>query len=686
LKMKKLLTTFKRPPQGALLIIISLTFTFITALSLRLLPWLYGYDVLTEFDPYFQYWMTKYVVERGWKGFIDWFSWSLDPRFWYPYGRDVAISAFPGVAFTGAFLYFIASALGFNTHLMLFCALVPPFMGALTTFAIYFLGREVESKEVGLYAALFLAVNVAYLQRTVFGFYDDESVGILAMVCSLTFYVRALRRGSWINATLAGAFLAYMASSWGAYLYLFAILVLHAVVTVLLRQYSSKLLIVYSTTIGVFMMLASQIPKIGLNLPFSGIGIAAIVALVLLMISEVGERMGKKELAYLASIVLLIAIGILITVSVEFSKFLGLTARYLSVLNPFIRRTLPIVESVAEHRATVWTSMTGEYLALPLFALFGLYILIKRRGDVIASLLCVLFLASLYAAGSMSRLTLLLVPMLCLLGAIGLKHLITPFLELMFKPIPVKRRVKLGLGRNYGVATLTLILLLLVPTVSMPYALKAANTPPILATSSLPLARPAPDWLSALSWMRENLHNAVVATWWDYGYWVAVVGNCNSTCDNSTTNTTQIVQIARAFLSNESVALKIYRQLGVTHVAVFGWFVRVGEGLYVSYGYDDVSKSYWMAKIGGLNPDDYIGEWGPIVLPKGPKAEEAVLFRMLYTSDPEVGRALYIRDVEVTERGVMVKEFFTPKPLEHFKLVYASEPNRYVLIYEVVYD
>jgi len=131
--------------------------------------------------------------------------------------------------------------------------------------------------------------------------------------------------------------------------------------------------------------------------------------------------------------------------------------------------------------------------------------------------------------------------------------------------------------------------------------------PTTIAASSLPVKpdQTVPDWVEALTWMRYQLPpDAVVMSWWDYGYWITTIGNKTTLADNATLNATQIKRIGRMFMSNETEALKIideFNQLGrsrgfssdVTHVVAF--FTFDGQGNDVGYG--EESKWRWMANI-----------------------------------------------------------------------------------------
>ena len=49
-------------------------------------------SVIHEFDPYFNYRTTKYLAEKGFYNFHNWF----DDRAWYPLGRIIGGTIYPG--------------------------------------------------------------------------------------------------------------------------------------------------------------------------------------------------------------------------------------------------------------------------------------------------------------------------------------------------------------------------------------------------------------------------------------------------------------------------------------------------------------------------------------------------------------------------------------------------------------
>lgn len=56
--------------------------------------------IIHEFDPYFNYRATEYLYEHGWHKFAHWF----DYKVWYPLGRPVGTTIYPGMQVTAVFL------------------------------------------------------------------------------------------------------------------------------------------------------------------------------------------------------------------------------------------------------------------------------------------------------------------------------------------------------------------------------------------------------------------------------------------------------------------------------------------------------------------------------------------------------------------------------------------------------
>jgi dolichyl-diphosphooligosaccharide--protein glycosyltransferase len=268
-----------RVSHSSLLHVSLLLIILVIAATIRLLPMQWGMQ-LSEFDPHMHYRLSKYMVDNG---LFAWTSWT-DTMTWYPQGLPVAQSLFPGLAATAAVMYQIASALNLAPGPILsstvydpltadplfnFCIIFPVIMATLTVFVIYLLGRDIGGKEVGLFSALFLALSSSYISRTSLGFFDDETIGIFSILLFIFFFLRSLDserspRSSIAYAVAGGLSLGYLFASWGAARYGLGVTLVFVLVMLLLRRYSTRLLISYSTTFVVSLAIATvAVPKLG---------------------------------------------------------------------------------------------------------------------------------------------------------------------------------------------------------------------------------------------------------------------------------------------------------------------------------------------------------------------------------------------------------------------------------------
>src|SRR5919109_5342349 len=129
---------------GHLLIIAVLAICFTTAFIMRAYPAKYGF-YLNEFDPYFDYRATKYIVDNGLEAYLRWH----DTMSWYPEGRNVPATSQTGLHIVAAYLYEIFGA---ESSLLDFVIIFPVVMGSLTTIAIFALVRRLKGTSAGLFS------------------------------------------------------------------------------------------------------------------------------------------------------------------------------------------------------------------------------------------------------------------------------------------------------------------------------------------------------------------------------------------------------------------------------------------------------------------------------------------------------------------------------------------------------
>ncbi len=605
-----------------LLTLFVLTLTFFLALSIRLLPIRWGLE-LSEFDPYFQYQFTEKIVKDG---YFDWLTWDTsEAKRWYPLERSIGGAAFPGLPMTGATLYNILSILGVPMSLYHFTIIFPAIFGALACLMAFFLGKDIGGRAVGLLSAFFLALNPSHISRTSAGFFDDETVGIGAILLFTFLFLRALdkerpQKNSVIYAVAAGLTLGYITASWGAALYPIAMITLFTFALILIRRYTRRLLISYSITYGLGLFLAINIPKNSTSYLTTWAILPVLGVFGLLCLYEVLNATSTRKWKIIMTVFFFAAVvgGFL---ALSYFGYVGSITRKFLFFLPTERGVSEIFQSVQEHRITAWGSIYYDYGVGVLFFAVGLFFAVRDLTH--RSLFIIIFgLTGLFFASSMVRLTILLSPAFCILMGVGVVNLLRPFITIM-KEMPKipsgKKYITRYVGKEFSGSVLILIFLLLTLTYAFPSPrmYSHAYSPPTILAGALPL-RPSDavlEWTETLEWINLNLpEKAIIASWWDYGYWITVKGNRTSLADNATFNSTHIGLIGLVYMSNETQAVKILKENfngpdgPPTHILVFATFFTSGQDGPAG----DEAKWQWMARIANQSVEEAKGfyhEW-----------------------------------------------------------------------------
>jgi dolichyl-diphosphooligosaccharide---protein glycosyltransferase len=602
----------------ALLLILFVAFT-IRALPIRWeIP--SGTLGLNEFDPFYQYTVTNHMVQNGLLS-PYWPTHWIDTQQFYPAGIDMG-GSLPSLPMTTAALYDIVHAVGVNIDLMSFCSLMAPILGTLAVFLLYFLGKDMGGKNVGMVAALIMALSPAVIQRSSLGFFDTETVGVVALLLFAFLFLRAIDQSKSLRSMVlyslgaAGA-LAYFCGGWGGAYFLIGLAALFVAVLVLIKRYSQRLLLSYSITFGLGLFIATIVPFLSVHYLTTGVVLPVAGVFALLCITEVFRaQLSAKIKTMITAAFLVILVGG-VSAIVGFGDLSGIAAKFGSVLDPFARASLPIIESVAEHRITAWGSMYYELGIVILFFLMGLYFAVKNPTN--RNVFLVVFgLTALYFAGSMVRLLVLLAPAFALIAAIGVMGVLKPFYTLLRESgaqaaVKSKRNLK-RISKEYSAIAIVIVFLLLMSNYAFtpqtggePRVYGSAYAPTALSAGSLPITpnEPVPQWRNMLSYTRNNLQpTTVVCSWWDYGDWLGMMGNVTTLCDNTTTNTTQIENVAYAFMANETQAVMMLKNYNTEYILIFETLqlqvTSSGNLTGVKFaGYGDEGKWYWMARISG---------------------------------------------------------------------------------------
>jgi dolichyl-diphosphooligosaccharide---protein glycosyltransferase len=604
---------------GKIISMSALILILFVAFTIRILPLRWeipqGTVRLNEFDPYYQFILTRHMVQNGLLSPYWPEPWVFH-QLWYPQGLDMSHSL-PGLPMATATLYSIITFLGVNIDLMAFASFMPAIVGAITCLLLYFIGKDLGGKPTGLLAALFLALSPGYLQRTSLGFFDTEVPGIFSLVLFIILFLRANDENRTLRSamiyTLGSALtLAYFVLSWGAAYYLTGLVSIFVFVLILLKRYSSRLLLTYSITFGVAFFIATKFQQISLAYLTSGPVLPAAGVFLLLCLAEVlRNNISAKTKVLLTVAVVAVIVGGFVAVW-QLGYMESIAGKFISILDPFLRETNPLVASVAEHRISTWGNMYYDLGIGLIFFTAGLYFTLRNPTNNNVFLL--LFgLTSLYAGASMVRILAVFAPAFSLLAAIGIVSILKPFYTLLREAPRIVVKTKRGLARvskEYSGIAIFLVFILVVTNLAfmpqnsgIPRVYGSAYTPIAISASSLPISADVPEWSNMLLWTQNNLNSGtVVCAWWDYGYWLGILGNVTSLADNATINGTQIENVGFIFMANETQSLKMLRQYDAIYILVF-ITIQVGQSnnqYTADFGsYGDEAKWSWMARISG---------------------------------------------------------------------------------------
>ena len=141
LTVKNAWSRFTIDKQESLLKLIILSIAAILAFSIRLFSVLRYESMIHEFDPYFNYRTTKYLADEGFYDFHNWF----DDRAWYPLGRIIGGTIYPGLMITSATIYHFLQALNLTVDVRNVCVFLAPLFSSFTTIVTYLLTSELHS-------------------------------------------------------------------------------------------------------------------------------------------------------------------------------------------------------------------------------------------------------------------------------------------------------------------------------------------------------------------------------------------------------------------------------------------------------------------------------------------------------------------------------------------------------------
>lgn len=633
------------------IIFITLSCISILAFLIRVFSVIRYESVIHEFDPWFNYRTTQFVVKNGVYSFWNWF----DPDAWYPLGRVIGGTTYPGIMFTSTFIYRIAELLYFPLDIRNICVFLAPVFAAFTSIVGYFFVKEVSGRsDAGLLSSLFIAIVPGYISRSVAGSYDNEAVAIFALLVTFYFYIKSVNEGSLLYSLICSFCYLYMVSAWGGYVFIMNLIPLYNLFLIIIGRLTYKIYISYTVFYIIGTMFSMQIPFVMFNAIETSehmLGHAVFIVMqVLIFIDFIKDNLPQSLFKSLYNIFIY---GLVISLVFAFLvlSFLGkinFQSRSLTLLDPtYASKFIPLVASVSEHQPTTWSAFFNDLHLLLTWCPLGLYFCYfnPTNSRIFISLFGV---ASIYFSCIMIRLLLISSPAFCLLAGIGLSDLIRYFISQMKElPIETNKSIDTNNSMNYiekfnknrKNKTPFLLVLLFISIISFFITTFIYHCVWVSAESyaspSIVLAGRRSDgskliiddFREAYYWLRKNTKpDAKIVSWWDYGYQISGMSNRAVIVDNNTWNNTHIATVGATLAYDEEESFKICKKLDADYILIiFGGYASNTSS-------DDIAKFLWMVRIASGNYPKIKEEYfiGPMGYRVDASGSDTMLNSMIY--------------------------------------------------------
>ena len=553
-----------------LLVIGVLVLSVSISMMIRSTPATHGFE-LFEFDPFFNYRATEYILENGTDAYFNW----IDEKSWHPFGRNVSETSQVTLHLTAASLY---SIFNFGLSLYDFTILLPLIFGSLTAVVVFAFVRVLGGTTAGLFAALIFSISVPIFTRGLIGWFKSEPLGLFFAFLAMYLFVSGLKfnkgRISLIKLIFAGFFLSLGLSAWGGILFFIIPIVLFYFSLPFIKN-KDNFIMWAAPSFSASLIAFSLVFERNSTFIIGYAGLAILLPTIFILVSGIIMKFSNKRTKIRNSIVVLI-VFIASGIGIMNSGLVGLPSfRYLNAINPFLTSQDSLTDSVAEHTTTS-LSMSFTFLSVFLiFAVIGMWFLFSKKTISLKTDMRIfgilISIIAIYVSSAFVRLELFASVGIIILGSIGLAILSQKIFEQN--------------GQNFTklIFPAIIIILFIIP-VTIPENntwLTWADFPPsILNGGSSFLQFSSNDWKDAMNWIKENTpEDAVIASWWDYGYWITALSERTTITDNATLIDWQIKKMGYTLITNPENSWHILHSDYTTDISTY-----LGDDNVVNFG------------------------------------------------------------------------------------------------------
>ena len=530
-----------------LLVIGVLALSVSISMTIRSTPASYGLE-LFEFDPFFNYRATEYVLDNGTDAYFNW----IDEKSWHPFGRNVSETSQVTLHLTAASLY---SIFNFGLTLYDFTILLPMVIGSLTAIVVFAFVRVLGGTTAGLFAALIFSISVPIFTRGLIGWFKSEPLGLFFAFIAMYLFVSGLKfnkgKISLIKLITAGFFLSLGLSAWGGILFFIIPIILFYFSLPFFKNKDNFIMWAaptFSTSLILFSLLFERTSTFIIGYA----GLAILLPTFFIIISGIIIKFSNERTKIRNCAILLVSI-VVSGIGLFNSGIIGLpTFRYLNAVNPFLTTQDSLTDSVAEHMTTNLTMSFSFLSVFLIFAVIGIWFLFSKKTITLKTDMRIfaifISIIAIYVSSAFVRLELFASVGIIILGSIGLTILTQKIFE----------QNKQNFTKIIFPAIIIILFIIPVVLPENNNWMGWADFPPSILNAGFMYKDASDDWKDAMLWIKENTsEDAVIASWWDYGYWITTLSERTTLADNATLIDWQIQKLGYTLITTPDKSWKI---------------------------------------------------------------------------------------------------------------------------------
>jgi len=527
----------------------------------------YGYGpTLYEMDPFLNYWVTNQLYENGLTYYTSLTSDNnITKVFWYPWGRDIPATELPALPYISLITYYLAHLANPGISLYEWLVYLPILFYIISVIGIYLTIRELTDPVSAAISSL--VASLMFIDRQVAGFTVKYGLGLAFIFISAYFHVRAIKNSSKYSAIICGILLGISALSWAGFNLLLAALFIQYTLVPLIRGDMRNYLILWiyeAIPLTLFIVLTPSyyngfyylIHNAGIMIP-----LGTLVLLCGYLIHRISSSryvrtrkipvVGNPRLTYF---IMLVAFG-LIGITMLLTGFVGiggkgLVAMGLGHMAGVLTGTIAQYRSAEPAEFITWggTPLIISVIGIPYMFYRGFI-----RKDPISIFMFALNAIAIFATANIAYFFSYSNLVVAMTSGYVVGSIFMP------KAVILGIKGKLSWFTRMFMAIITILYVVAVILQGVYTWMPAyRSVVPTIISAGTELGINAPSWINMLNWVRNNTDkDAVIVAWWDYGYWISVLGERASVADGSTLNGSQIHLLAKALTSDEATAAQI---------------------------------------------------------------------------------------------------------------------------------